>query len=57
MDWVKHFNKHTYNRFKSVYCLLILNNYKSYYLNDFEEYYKDNKILMFCMFVYFFHFF
>ena len=57
INWVKYFNKHTYNHFKNIYRLLVLNNYENYYLNNFKEYCKNNKILTLYMLNYSFHLF
>ena len=36
---------------------MILDKYESYYSNKFEQYCKDNNIIIFCMLVYSFYFF
>ncbi|ENH75984.1 hypothetical protein FOC1_g10000967, partial [Fusarium oxysporum f. sp. cubense race 1] len=46
---LKHFNKYIINRLVSFYYLLILNNYKSYYLTNFKVYYKKKNIILFYM--------
>jgi hypothetical protein len=38
-----------------VYRLLIINSYKSYYLVEFQNYYKENKIITFYILPYLLH--
>jgi hypothetical protein len=45
LEWIKHFNKHTSNYIKNAYRLLVLDEYKSYILVDFQCYCKENKII------------
>jgi hypothetical protein len=35
LEWIKHFNKHTSDRTKGAYCLLVLDRHKSHVLTDF----------------------
>ena len=56
MEWIQYFDKHTKVRQTNQYCLLILDKHENYHSNKFEQYCKDNNIIMFCMFVHSFHF-
>jgi hypothetical protein len=45
LEWIKHFNKHTSDRIKGAYRLLMLDGHKSHVLVDFQRYCKENKIV------------
>jgi hypothetical protein len=49
LEWIKHFNKHTSDRTKDAYRLLVLDGHKSHVLVDFQRYCKENKIVTLCM--------
>ena len=49
---VKYFNKYSYSYIKSIYYLLVLDSYKSYYSIDFKGYYKQNNIIIFYILIY-----
>ena len=55
--WIQYFDKYTRACQTGQYHLLILDGHESYYSDKFEQYCKDNNIIMFCMFVHSFHFF
>ncbi len=55
--WIKHFDQYSKNCIIDMKCLLVLNSYNSYYLYEFECYYKENNIVIFCMFFYLFQLF
>jgi uncharacterized membrane protein (Fun14 family) len=40
---------------KGAYCLLVLDEYKSHVLIDFQRYCKENKIVTLCILVYLLH--
>jgi hypothetical protein len=52
LEWIKHFNKHTSDRTKGAYCLLVLDRHESYVSVDFQRYCKENKIVILCIPVY-----
>jgi hypothetical protein len=56
-NWLKYFNKYTRNRKWGAYRLFILNGYKSYYSDAFEQYCKKNNIITFYMLAHFSHIF
>ena len=45
LDWIQHFDKHTKGRAIGAYRMLIINGYKSHMSAEFDEYYKENKIV------------
>jgi hypothetical protein len=49
LEWIKHFNKHTSNRTKGAYRLLVLDGHESHVSVDFQRYCKENKIVTLCM--------
>jgi hypothetical protein len=51
LEWIKYFNKHTSDRTKSAYRLLMLDGYKSHVLIDFQCYCKENKIVTLYMLI------
>ena len=57
MEWIQYFDKYTKACQTSQYCFLILNKHENYHSNKFEQYCKDNNIIIFCMFVHSFHLF
>ncbi len=52
LDWIQHFDQYTRSCTKSLYCFLILDSYKSYYLTDFKLFCKKNNIITLCILVY-----
>jgi hypothetical protein len=55
LEWIKHFNKHTSDRMKGAYRLLVLDRHESYVSVDFQCYCKENKIMTLCMLAYLLH--
>ncbi len=51
-EWIKHFDQHIKSRTINVKRLLILDGYNNHYSYEFEYYYKENNIIIFCMFFY-----
>jgi hypothetical protein len=49
LEWIKHFNKHTSDRTKGAYRLLVLDGHESHVSADFQCYCKENKIVTLCM--------
>ena len=49
LEWIKHFNKHTFNHMKGAYQLLVLDGHESHQSVDFQHYCKENKIVTLCM--------
>lgn len=49
LDWIKHFDKHTKDRTKGVYRLLVLDGHESHHSSEFEEYCQGQKIITLCM--------
>jgi hypothetical protein len=49
LEWIKHFNKHTSDRTKGAYRLLVLDGHESHVSVDFQRYCKENKIVTLCM--------
>jgi hypothetical protein len=52
LEWIKHFNKHTSDRTKGAYRLLVLDGHESHISTNFQCYCKENKIVTLCMPVY-----
>ena len=55
LKWLKHFNTYIKGYTVSMYCLLILDGYKSHDSLDFRLYCKENKIITICIPVYLLH--
>jgi len=55
LNWIKYFNQYTKSCTKDRYWLLIINRYKSHHLYEFEKYYKDWNIILFCISVHSFY--
>jgi hypothetical protein len=55
MAWLKHFDAHTKATSTRAYRLLIINGYESYYLIEFQDYCKKNKIITLYMLSYSLH--
>jgi hypothetical protein len=49
LEWIQHFDRHTRDRTKGGYRLLILDGHESHHSTDFELFCKDNKIITLCM--------
>ncbi|KAF5514704.1 hypothetical protein CGCF413_v000186 [Colletotrichum fructicola] len=45
LDWIKHFDKHTKNRTKGVYRMLIIDGHESHLSAEFDDYCKQNNII------------
>jgi hypothetical protein len=42
------FDKYIKNRVVGKYCFLLFNDYKSYFISEFDQYCKDNSIICLC---------
>lgn len=49
LDWIKHFDKHTKDRTKGAYRILILDGHESHHSVDFELYCQEHNIITLCM--------
>ena len=49
LNWIQHFDKHIKGRAIGAYWMLIINNHKSHMSAEFNEYYKENKIVIIYM--------
>jgi hypothetical protein len=49
LEWLQHFDSHTYSRTKGGYRLLILDGHESHHSAEFELYAKEQKIVTLCM--------
>ena len=49
LQWLKHFDAHTKSRTTGEYRLLIIDGHESHDSVDFQQYCKDNKIIILCM--------
>jgi hypothetical protein len=45
LDWIRHFDKHTKQRAKGVYRMLILDGHESHVSAEFEQYCKEHNII------------
>jgi hypothetical protein len=45
LEWIRHFDKHTKQRTKGVYRMLILDGHESHVSAEFEQYCKENNII------------
>ena len=48
-EWIQHFDRHTKNRTKGNYRLLVLDGHESHISAQFQKYCTDNKIIALCM--------
>jgi hypothetical protein len=48
-EWIQHFDKHTKDRIKGTYRLLILDGHESHCSVQFDQYCKENNIVTLCM--------
>jgi hypothetical protein len=48
-EWIQHFNKHTKHLTKGKYRLLIIDEHKSHISAQFQQYYKEHKIIALCI--------
>lgn len=49
LEWIKHFDKHTKDRMKGAYRLLIIDGHESHQSVEFDEFCAQNKIITLCM--------
>ena len=57
LDWFIHFETCSKLCMKSGYWLLILDGHNNHYIIDFDNYCKNNNIVLFYMFIHLFHIF
>lgn len=49
LEWIKHFDKHTKDRMKGAYRLLIIDGHESHQSVEFDEFSEQNRIITLCM--------
>ena len=49
LEWLKHFNRHTEQRTKGAYRMLVLDGHESHVSAEFDNYCEVNKIVPLCL--------
>ena len=49
LEWLKHFDKHTKSCTVGTVYLLIIDGHESHNLLEFQQYFKNNKVIALCM--------